>query len=317
MWLDALALLVLGLFTGMGMLRGGLATGMSLVSLGVAYAAAIASASRLGPVLADSLGIPGFLGLPLAGTLGFIVAYLLMGVLTAILRRIEHRRRRGTPRSARDRFLGAVFGAARGGLIVLLLSWLAIWVDALRATGTVEGLPALGDSTAAVVTGSVVEAGVEAAMSDSGAAGQFAARVAAQPGAAISGLQELLENPRIETLREDRLFWSYVEHESVDAALNQNSFVGITYDEELRRQLADVGLIDDEAASDPSAFRAAAADVMREVGPRIRNLREDPELQELMRDPEVVAMAQSGDTLALMGHPGFRRLVTRVASSPN
>jgi membrane protein required for colicin V production len=317
MWLDGLALLVLGLFTGMGVLRGGLATGMSLVSLGVAYAAAIASASRLGPVLAGSLGIPEFLGLPLAGTLAFIAAYLLMGVLTTILRRSEHRRRRGAPRSARDRFLGAVFGAARGGLIVLLLSWLAIWVDALRATGTVEGLPALGDSTAAAVTGSVVEAGVEAAMSESGAAGQFAARVAAQPGAAISGIQELLENPRIEALREDRLFWSYVEHESVDAALNQRSFVGITYDEALRHQLADVGLIDEEAASDAGAFRAAAADVMREVGPRIRNLREDPELQELMRDPEVVAMAQSGDTLALMSHPGFRRLITRVASPPD
>ena len=53
------------------------------------------------------------------------------------------------------------------------------------------------------------------------------------------------------------------------------------------------------------------------LGPRIRELREDPELQELMQDPEVVTMAQSGDTLALMGHPGFRRLITRVASTPN
>jgi uncharacterized membrane protein required for colicin V production len=317
MWLDAIAILVLGLFTLMGVLRGGLTAGMSLVSLGVAYAAAVASASRLGPVLAAEIGIPELLGLPIAGMLAFIAAYLLMGVLTAILRRIERRRRRGVLRSMRDRFLGGVFGAARGALIVLLLSWLAIWVDALRETGTVEGLPALGDSAAAAVTESVVEAGVEAAMSESGAAAPFVARVAARPGAAIGELQGLLESPRIEALREDRLFWSYVEHESVDAALNQRSFLGIAHDEELRHQLAALGLVDEEAAADAGAFRAAAADVMRKVGPRIRDLREDPELQELMQDPEVVAMAQSGDTLALMSHPGFRRLITRVASTPN
>jgi membrane protein required for colicin V production len=317
MWLDGLALLVLGLFTLMGALRGGLAAGMNLVSLGAAYAAAVFSAARLGPVLAGAIGVTELLGLAIAGMLAFIAVYLLMGILTAILRRIERMRRRGLLRSTRDRFLGAVFGAARGALIVLLLSWLAIWVDALRVTGTVEGLPALGDSAAAAVTESVVEAGVEAAMSESGAAGQLVARVAARPGPAIEGLQEVLENPRIEALREDRLFWSYVEHGSVDSALNQRSFLGISHDEALRHQLAELGLIDEEAASDAGSFRAAAADVMGEIGPRIHDLREDPELQELMQDPEVVAMAQSGDTLALMSHPGFRRLVTRIASSPH
>ena len=315
MWLDGIAILVLLLFAGVGALRGGLATGMSLLSLGVAYAAAIASAPRLGPALATSLGIPDILGLPLAGTLGFLGAYLVMGVLSSVLRRRQWRRRRGRARSARDRFLGAAFGAMRGGLIVLLLSWLAMWVDALRTTGGFEGLPALGDSAAAAVTGSVVEAGVEAAMSESGAAGPFVARIASRPGAAIGELQGLLENPRIDALREDRLFWTHVEHGSIDAALNQRSFVGIIHDEALRSQLGELGLIDAAAASDASAFRDAAAEVMQQIGPRIRALRNDPELQELMNDPEVVAMAQSGDTLSLMTHPGFRRLATRIASS--
>ncbi len=154
-------------------------------------------------------------------------------------------------------------------------------------------------------------------MSESGGAAPFVARVAARPGAAIGELQGLLESPRIEALREDRLFWSYVEHESVESALNQRSFLGIAHDEELRHQLAALGLVDEEAAADAGAFRAAAANVIRKVGPRIRDLRQDPELQELMQDPEVVAMAQNGDTLALMSHPGFRRLITRVASTPN
>jgi hypothetical protein len=36
----------------------------------------------------------------------------------------------------------------------------------------------------------------------------------------------------------------------------------------------------------------------------------------LLNDPEVVAMVENGDTLGLMNHPRFRRLVSRVASDP-
>jgi hypothetical protein len=50
------------------------------------------------------------------------------------------------------------------------------------------------------------------------------------------------------------------------------------------------------------------------VGPRIRGLRDDPELQKLIADPEVASLIQSGDTLALLGHPGFRDFVSHVAS---
>jgi uncharacterized membrane protein required for colicin V production len=315
MWLDGIALLVLGIFAGMGMLRGGLVTAMGLLSLAVAYATAIATASRFGPEVAGRLGLPEFLGLPLAGMAGFLAAYAVMGVLTVFLRRRSDRRRRGQPRSPRDRFAGAIFGATRGALIVLLLSWLAIWVDALRATGTLEGLPEIGDSTAAAVTESVVESGVQAALSDAGAAGPLMARVAARPGAAVTDVQAVLVHPRIEELRGDRLFWAYVEGGSVESALNQNSFARIVQDEELRRRFGNLGLIDESAADDPRAFRAALAEVLRAVGPRLRGLRHDPELARLMEDPEVVALVEAGNTWALMGHSGFQQLVARVASN--
>ena len=70
--------------------------------------------------------------------------------------------------------------------------------------------------------------------------------------------------------------------------------------------------MDEAAAADPRAFRLPAGDVLRQVGPRIRGLREDPAVQDLMRDPEVVAAVQSGDHLALMTHPGFQAVVARV-----
>ena len=73
-------------------------------------------------------------------------------------------------------------------------------------------------------------------------------------------------------------------------------------------------IIGSTSAADPNAFRNELAGVLREVGPRVRRLREDPELQDLMQDPQVVAMVQDGDTIGLLGHPRFRALVERAAA---
>jgi uncharacterized membrane protein required for colicin V production len=311
MWLDVFALLLLGLFAGMGAMRGGLASGMSLLSLGVAYGAAIYAAPRFGAETAQLVGAPAWLGIPIAGTVAFLAAFIGMGLVSATLRRLERRRRHGS-RSPRDRLLGGTFGAIRGALLVLLLSYLALWLDAARTTGAIQGLPEIGTSAAATVTESVVEAGVQAAMSDSGSAGRVVARMAARPSVALSDFQAVMEHPAIDELRGDALFWRQVEQGNVDAALHRSSFVRLSSDASLRRQLGDLGLIEEDAVEDPRRFRQAAADVFHEVGPRLRGLREDPALRELLQDPEVAAAVQSGDHLALMSHPGFRAVVARV-----
>jgi hypothetical protein len=213
----------------------------------------------------------------------------------------------------RDRFLGGVFGGVRGAFVVLLVSWLALWLDALRATGTAV-VPQVEGSAAAQATSAVVEASVGAALAGGGPEGPFVARLAARPALATSELQQVLENPRFEALREDESFWTYVEAGSLDAAMGRVSFRDLAQDAELRRELAELGLVSPEAAADEAAFRAAAADVLREVGPRLRALREDPALQELVEDPEVAAMLRSGDYLGLLSHTGFRQLVSRVSA---
>jgi uncharacterized membrane protein required for colicin V production len=312
MWLDVIALVILAAFAALGAMRGALATVMGLLSLAVAYGAGLTLGPMLGPKLAEELAAPLPVGVALAGTGAFLAAFCAMGIAATVVRRLS--RRHDGQRSARDRFLGGIFGAVRGALIVFLLSWLALWVDALRATGTVESLPELGDSAAAAVTGEIVESGLEAALGDTGPAGRVVARMAARPGVALSEFQSVLDDPNIARLRGDELFWSYVESGNVDAALNRVSFQRIERDDALRRRMADLGLVGEDAAVDTRAFRNAMADVLREVGPRIRGLKNDPELQQLMEDPEVVAMLQSGDTLGLLGHPGFRGLVRRVSS---
>jgi uncharacterized membrane protein required for colicin V production len=311
MWLDALALLILGLFAGVGALRGGLASGLSLLTLGVAYTSAILAAPVYGGLAAELFGTPGWLGMPIAGSVAFLLALVVMSVVSRVLRRLE-KRGQGEGRSARDRFAGGVFGAVRGGLVVLLLSYLAIWVDALRTTGTAPELPEIGPSAATSVTETLVEAGVGAMVDADAPSGRMLARMAARPGQSIAELQTLIEEPAIVELRGDAMFWTYVEHGSIDAALNRRGAMALVYDRGLRGRLGELGLIEDEAVEDPQAFREAAADVLREVGPRLRGLREDPALQELMHDPEVVAAVQSGNHLALLGHPGFRAVVARV-----
>jgi uncharacterized membrane protein required for colicin V production len=313
MWLDILALMILAGFAVGGLLRGGLATGMGLLSLLVAYVVGFGCARAFGAEAAAQLELPDLLGPPLMGAVSFVLAYIAMGWLSALLKRHEKRHRTGA-RSARDRFIGACLGFARGGLVLLLLCLLAIWLDALRASGQAEFLPAVGDSRAAAVTSDLVEAGVTAALSDAGPSARVAARLLARPATSLADLQAVLENPHIERLQQDQLFWTYVETGAVDAALNRGSFIDVMHDRDLQQGFASLGVIERDLVDDPSAFRDLAERALRAIGPRIRGLRDDPELKRLMSDPEVLSMLESGDTLSLLMHSGFRSFVANVAS---
>jgi len=313
MWLDVVALILLGVCIGIGCLRGALASFSGLAALVAGYAAAVAAAPAVGPKLPLSPELPAIAGIALAGFGIFLLVYLSIAIAGRLALRSQRERTGGT-HSLRDRFLGGVFGAVRGAFLVLLVSWLALWLDALRATGAPAAVPPVAGSTAAYATSAVVEASVGAALAGGGPEGPFVARLAARPALAVGELQQVLENPRFEALREDALFWSYVEAGSLDAATGRVSFRDLAQDAELRRELGALGLVPPEAAEDQAAFTAAVAEVLREVGPRLRALREDPALQALVEDPEVAAMLSSGDYLGLLSHPGFRQLVSRVAS---
>lgn len=315
MWLDLIALAVLAVFVALGAARGALITGLGLATLAGAYAASVFLAPALAPALGERLNVSDFWGLALAGTGVFIATYAILGGAAAALRRLS--RRRDEPLTRRDRFFGGVFGAIRGLAIVLLVSYLALWMDALRATGGTSPLPAVGSSRAAALTGEVVESGLEAVLDADDPAARVVVRLAARPQVAVGELQAVLDAPQIAQLRSDGMFWTYVENGNVDAALARRSYLALQRDEAMRRRFADLGLVPEEAAENDAAFRAAVAEVLRDVGPQLRGLKNDPALRELAEDPQVVAMVQSGDTLGLLGHPGFRKLVERVTSRPS
>ena len=139
MVLDLIALGVLALFVLIGLLRGGLASGTGLVNLAASYLAAVLSAQHLGPRVSEQLGLSALAGPPLAGIVAFFVVAVFLGLLASQLKRWAKERRGDAPRSALDRGLGGAFGALRGVLVVMLLAWLAVWIDAARDNDALSG----------------------------------------------------------------------------------------------------------------------------------------------------------------------------------
>jgi len=315
MWFDVVALSVLGLFAVFGALRGALASGSGLVSLVVAYLAAASAAHFAGGPLADRFGLPQLIAIPLAGTAVFFGTYLLLGGISSLLQRWERRRRGDEPRTALDRGIGGTFGALRGGMIVLLFAVLVNWIDAARDVGSVQGLESLPQTEASAVVDlseTVVE-GVLGSMLAEEQGGAIAARFLARPGVSLQGVTRLLEDERLRAVQDDPLFWRYVEAGAVDNALHRRSFHEVASDPELRGRLADLGVVSDPARDDPGVFRSEMREALAVVGPRIRRLREAPDLQRLARDPEIIGLVERGDTLALVRHPEIRRLVARLS----
>ena len=311
MLFDALALGILAIFIALGAYRGALGGFLRVATLFAAYAAGITAATTLAPLIALLSGLSRLMAGALAGSGAFLFVYVFASVGSALVIRGERARRDDLPRSAFDRAGGAFFGAGQAALALLLLGVLGGFLDAAQSAGLSQGSAAAGDSYLVDSTRRVVAAGVSAAMGSSPGR-NLAVKLASDPGAAVVSTQALLAHPSVVSLQEDPLFWQYVATGEFDLALGRDCFTGIVYDEALRGQLADLGLVGDDARSDPDAFREQVQATLIEVGPRIQAIRSDPALAELAAKPEIRAALQSGNTLALLTHPDFRRLVDRA-----
>ncbi len=317
--MDLLAITILGLFAAFGAWRGVVATGAGVVTLVVAYASAVFGAAVFGDGVGAELGRGSMLGPVVAGSGIFALVLLVFGILSKILRRWDRGRLGDEPRTACDRLGGACFGLLRGSLVVLLLSVLLTWLDAARDMGILQGfdnLPETEHSQFGEATSRVIESAVAAASpADEASSGaRMMARVAARPGVTLASFKALIEDPRIQSVQSDRLFWVLVESGAGERAINQASVYSIVHDEEMRKQFADLGLVPPEAAADPEVFRRTMAATLDEVGPMIATLRSDPELARLATDPEIQALVESGNTIGLVTRPEIQRIVARVTA---
>ena len=314
MLLDLIFGSVLVAMVALGAWRGAVVSGSGLAGLLCGYAGAVWAAINLSDLVSRHLVVPPILAPAVAGTLGFAVAWLCVSSLCDIFVAWDRNRVELGGRGLFDRSMGGFFGLARGGLIVVLLAVMANWLDAARDMGAIEGLDAMPDAEASIVaeaSGGLIEAAVSSALD--GPAGEVAARITARPGLALGSAQAILDDPRLDQVFQDRLFWTLIMNGSIDYAMNRNAIRSIVRDPEMRGRFVDLGLVSEEAREDSAIFRQALAKVLSDVAPKVKRLHQDPEIKDLASDPEIIRLVQSGDTLALIAHPRIKTIVNRLS----
>lgn len=316
MLFDLIALVVLLLFVAIGAFRGTIAGLVSTATLVVGYIVGALCAVSLGAPLGEAIGQSRWIAAPLAGSLGFFAVFVVMAIVAFFIRRWDRARVEAQGgRSALDRTGGALCGAFRGLLVVLLIGILHNWIQASQIMNGSESVESAETTPLQHITQNAVEAGLGALLGDQPQA-EIATQMIARPTQSLVAMRDVMEHPAIATLVDDKNFWVYVENGAYDSALNRQSFHRMLRDPNLRSDLADVGFVDPAAAGDPVLFRRATLEVLEQVGPRIANLRSDPEMRGLAEDPEIVDLLQRNDILGLLRNPRFSAFVNRVLETP-
>ena len=127
-WVDLAMLALLALSALVGLWRGFTYELLSLAGLFVAYFAA----RWIEPELAPHLPI-GEAGSMLNRGLAFATAFLLVLIVWGLVARVVSRLVRATPLRPVDRLLGALFGIARGVLVLLVVATLVAYSPAARS----------------------------------------------------------------------------------------------------------------------------------------------------------------------------------------
>lgn len=307
-WIDLAGVGLLGIFVGIGAMRGFVAGILGVLALIAAYAISYFAADPLSGPVAESLGTEPLVGWLLAGMAVFALAWLVFSLASRIWLRRWRERTDGMTRA--DRIGGALLGGAQGTLVAVLLYWA---VGQAQASG-LFGAP--GEPSALVQASQhVVQGGAQVVLGGEGG-NPLAARMVADPVGTANQLQKVLEAPAMTDLQGDELFWQYVSSGAIDSALNQASFMRAANDAELRKRIVELGVMPEAALDDPRAFRDATREALVEVAPRLQAIREDPAISELAADPEVRRALEAGDVLSLATNPKIRELVSRALADP-
>ncbi|HVH05219.1 MAG TPA: CvpA family protein [Myxococcota bacterium] len=310
MGFDVLLLALLLAFTALGAWRGAVESGLRLVGWIGGYGVAVYAGAVFGDDLAARAAIPGWAGIPLAGTAAFLVVQALFSIAIAIARR----RRRGGDVGSGDRALGALFGAARGALVVALIGWAGLVLGALQSQGALAGLPGTENSMAARWSGAVVERGAGAVLGREDAGARVATAIAARPRETLDALRGVIEHPRVAALQNDAAFWARVDQGDLDGALELPSARALVGDAGLRGELAQLGLVTPQDAATPESFERALRAALDGAVERLAQLRNDPEMRALLQDPEVLGLVERRDALGLLSHPRFRSVLRRAST---
>ena len=247
----------------MGALRGGIAGLMGVVTLLFSYVTGIWAARAFGISVSQVLDVSHLAGPAIAGVAVFLATATTLGLAAKHLRRWAGGLRGDSRMGIANRWLGGFFGLLRGGLVVMLVAWVTIWLNAL---------PGIRDTATARVTETLVESGVRAAMGGADTRVDVMAQLLSRPGTAVEDLQGILADPRVQALRQDRAFWNLVENGAYGRAMDRPAFEEIAGSPELRERFVSVGVVPAGAAGDAERFREHFRRVLSEEGPKLREM---------------------------------------------
>lgn len=307
MWIDLLALALLAVSAVWGARLGALESSVRFVGLFAAYFVAAFAGLALGGPAAERVGLPSLVGVVGIASAALVLTQIIVSLLARQLRADEDA-------SGANRFFGGVFGLARGGVLVLPLLWVVHLGGGLAEARPDLDLSAIAGARLPAVSGKVLAGGAGLVLEDA-PSGRVATQFVADPAATAARFEEVVAHPRLVELQQDGGFWLAVEQGEVAGALGRPSFVSAAHDATLRGELAALGLVSEQAGSDPRRFRSEMMEVLDEVGPRLRRVRQDPALEGLLNDETFRASLEQGDAMALLSHPEFRALLARVGDA--
>jgi hypothetical protein len=315
MWFDTVVAILVAVLAWLGFRRGALATFLQIFTLIAAYVLALWLGPRFGPALALSLGVTELIGIAAAGLGIFFASYALLAAAAHFARKRDEHKRYG--RATGDRLGGGALGLAQGALVGLLLGVLGSWLQAGREVAKIEAIPDTASARVPELSRQVIETAASALMAEQDAGSRVALRLVTRPTQTLRAVQGLMEREELRALQNDPMFWTYLENNQVDRALNTNGFLQLSYREDVRRQLAELGMADPRGVEDVAFFRQEMRVMLEQLAPRVRVLRRDPMVADLARDPEVVRALREGDTAALLTHSGIQEVAQRVLRPPS
>ena len=307
--IDFLALGILGVAGWHGWRRGTLLMLLGIVGLFAGYVGAAFLFRPVGRVLGSVSGMPPMLALPVAGL------FVLLAISTAIkvaTWRIEQRRAKaraeGQAPNPVDSAGGALIGAARAAVFVVLGAWLMLTVHNVGHVG-----PDIGHTLTGKVAAGVMRRATYAVMQRTTHDPLLASMmsvIASRPDEGVRAMNLVMGDQRVQQLLHD---------EHVRTMLANGDAAGLSGNAGVRALSADTSFL---AAAGrlgilpPGADGAALPEnLASRVGPlvrRVESLRADSGIARMMDDPEMKRMMDRGDFAALAGNRRFNDLAGRL-----
>lgn len=311
--IPTVALLVCVLFFAYRGYKAGLVLSAGrILSLVGGYAASLFLADNLSPWVAQQLGVSDVVAKLIAGIGLFLVVSAGISTLVKLLFRLF-------PKKLQDSALMSWSGAGLGAVSGYLIAVLTLWFYGLMMGAISIAAPAMGErmKTAAGVNKSGESVGQLLVEKTSSAIAQTfltssnqgdlltqaTTLLVTQPQSTLQSLQRLSQDANLRALLQAPDNQRVLQQGDVSKVIALSSFQQLRKNPDMQSLFGKEQLNDEELAQ-----------LMVTYWKRAEHLKNDEALQQSLQDPELQEQLKAGNTLAVLRHPGGRKLMSALLS---